>query len=78
MIDGWMGDDWLHHGAFRLANIAWLGAQTGYKGEGKAPPTGGWDDYDNFREVGSAGEWAQRSGYDQLISVSSFHAERAN
>jgi len=66
MIDGWMGDDWFHYGAFRLANIAWLGAQTGYKGAGKAPPTGGWDDYDNFREVGSAGAWAKASGYDQL------------
>jgi uncharacterized protein len=66
MIDGWMGDDWFHYGAFRLANIAWLGSQTGYKGEGKAPPTGGWDDYDNFREVGSAGDWARKSGYDQL------------
>ena len=66
MIDGWMGDDWFHHGAFRLANIAWIGAQTGYKGAGKAPPTGGWDDYDNFREVGSAGDWARKSGYDQL------------
>ncbi|WP_425228332.1 CocE/NonD family hydrolase [Sphingomonas sp.] len=66
MIDGWMGDDWFHYGAFRLANIAWLGAQTGYKGEGRAPSTGGWDDYDNFREVGSAGTWAERSGYDQL------------
>jgi putative CocE/NonD family hydrolase len=66
MIDGWMGDDWFHYGAFRLANIAWLGSQTGYKGEGKAPSTGGWDDYDNFREIGSAGTWAQRSGYDQL------------
>ncbi|MGU3391731.1 CocE/NonD family hydrolase [Sphingomonas sp. M1A8_2b] len=66
MIDGWMGDDWFHYGAFRLANIAWLGSQTGYKGEGKAPPTGGYDDYENFREVGSAGEWAKKSGYDQL------------
>ncbi|NUT01673.1 MAG: CocE/NonD family hydrolase [Sphingomonas sp.] len=66
MIDGWMGDDWFHHGAFRLANIAWIGAQTGYKGEGKAPSTGGWDDYDNFRRVGSAGEWAKLRGYDQL------------
>jgi len=66
MIDGWMGDDWFHYGAFRLANIAWLGAQTGYKGAGAAPPTGGWDDYENFREVGSAGAWAQKSGYDQL------------
>jgi hypothetical protein len=66
MIDGWMGDDWFHYGAFRLANIAWLGSQTGYKGEGKAPPTGGYDDYDNFRRVGSAGDWAKASGYDQL------------
>ncbi|CAN5558968.1 CocE/NonD family hydrolase [soil metagenome] len=66
MIDGWMGDDWFHYGAFRLANIAWLGAQTGYKGAGKAPPTGGYDDYDNFRAIGSAGDWARKSGYDQL------------
>ena len=66
MIDGWMGDDWFHYGAFRLANIAWLGGQTGYKGNGTVPPTGGWDDYDNFREIGSAGDWAKKSGYDQL------------
>ncbi|WP_447763458.1 CocE/NonD family hydrolase [Sphingopyxis panaciterrae] len=66
MIDGWMGDDWFHYGAFRLANIAWIGSQTGYKGDGKAPPTGGYDDYDNFRDVGSAGAWAERSGYAQL------------
>ncbi len=66
MIDGWMGDDWFHYGAFRLANIAWLGGQTGYKGAGSAPPTGGYDDYDNFRDIGSAGAWAAKSGYDQL------------
>jgi len=66
MIDGWMGDDWFHYGAFRLANIAWLGGQTGYKGKGTAPPTGGYDDYDNFRRIGSAGDWAKASGYDQL------------
>ena len=66
MIDGWMGDDWFHHGAFRLPNIGWIAAQTGYKGGGEAPSTGGWDDYDNFRKVGSAGDWAKKSGYDQL------------
>lgn len=65
MVDGWMGDDWFHHGAFRLANIGWIGAQTGYKGEGKAPPSGGYDDYENFRHI-SAGDWAKKSGYDQL------------
>ncbi|QQV76345.1 CocE/NonD family hydrolase [Sphingomonas aliaeris] len=66
MIDGWMGDDWFHYGAFRLANIAWLGGQTGYKAKGSVPPTGGYDDYDNFREIGSAGAWADKSGYSQL------------
>jgi putative CocE/NonD family hydrolase len=65
MVDGWMGDDWFHYGAFRLANIGWIGSQTGYKGEGKAPRSGGYDDYDNFRNV-SAGDWAKQSGYDQL------------
>ncbi|WP_294298710.1 CocE/NonD family hydrolase [uncultured Sphingomonas sp.] len=65
MIDGWMGDDWFHYGAFRLANIAWLGGQTGFKGAGKAPPTGGYDDYENFRH-GSAGDWAKKAGYDLL------------
>ncbi|UVO50268.1 CocE/NonD family hydrolase [Sphingomonas sp. SUN019] len=66
MIDGWMGDDWFHYGAFRLANIGWLGSQTGYKGEGKEPPSGIYDDYEQFRRVGSAGDWAKKSGYDQL------------
>src|SRR3569623_1649600 len=42
-IDGWMGDDWFHFGAFRLTIIGWLGGQTGYKGAGKAPPSGGYD-----------------------------------
>lgn len=66
MIDGWMGDDWFHYGAFRLANIGWIAAQTGYKGDGKEPPSGMYDDYDQFRDIGSAGDWARKSGFDQL------------
>ncbi|UZK67435.1 CocE/NonD family hydrolase [Sphingomonas sp. M1-B02] len=66
MIDGWMGDDWFHYGAFRLANIGWIASQTGYKGAGKAPPLGAYDDYETFRRVGSAGDWAKKYGYDQL------------
>lgn len=66
MIDGWRGDDWFHNGAFRLANIAWIGSQTGYKGKGQTPPSGIYDDYEQFRRIGSAGAWAKASGYDQL------------
>ena len=66
MIDGWMGDDWFHYGAFRLANIGWIGSQTGYKGSGKDPATGIYDNYEEFRRLGGANEWAKRSGFDQL------------
>ncbi|MGJ3648955.1 CocE/NonD family hydrolase [Sphingomonas sp. GlSt437] len=66
MIDGWMGDDWFHYGAFRLANIGWIASQTGYKGAGTEPPSGMYDDYDQFRDIGSAGDWAKKSGFDQL------------
>lgn len=66
MIDGWMGDDWFHHGAFRLANIGWVGSQTGYKGAGEDPATGIYDAYEEFRRLGGANEWAKNSGFDQL------------
>ncbi|OYY88633.1 MAG: glutaryl-7-ACA acylase [Sphingomonas sp. 28-66-16] len=66
MIDGWMGDDWFHYGAFRLANIGWIASQTGYKGKGSDPATGVYDNYDEFRRIGGAAEWAKASGFDQL------------
>ncbi|MDC7811721.1 CocE/NonD family hydrolase [Sphingomonas koreensis] len=66
MIDGWMGDDWFHYGAFRLANIGWIASQTGYKGSGKDPATGIYDNYEEFRRIGGAAEWAKASGFDQL------------
>lgn len=66
MIDGWMGDDWFHYGAFRLANIGWIGSQTGYKGKGEDPATGIYDNYEEFRRLGGANEWAKNSGFDQL------------
>ncbi|MBT2187747.1 CocE/NonD family hydrolase [Sphingobium nicotianae] len=66
MIDGWMGDDWFHYGAFRLTNIRWIGSQTGFKGEGKGPETGIYDNYEEFRRIGGANEWAKTSGFDKL------------
>ena len=35
MIDGWMGDDWFHYGAFRLANIGWIGGADRLQGRGQ-------------------------------------------
>ena len=66
MIDGWMGDDWFHYGAFRQANIGWIGSQTGYRGKGEDMSSGALDDYETFRRLGSAGAWARQSGFDRL------------
>ncbi|WP_414903411.1 CocE/NonD family hydrolase [Sphingomonas flavalba] len=66
MVDGWMGDDWFHHGAFRQVNIGWMQSQTGFKGAGKGPALGIYDQYETFLRFGSAGDWAKVSGFDQL------------
>ena len=66
MIDGWMGDDWFHYGAFRQANIGWIGSQTGWQGRGESPVSGAYDDYQTFLRAGSAGAWAAQSGFDRL------------
>ncbi len=34
MVDGWMGDDWFHYGAFRQTNFDYFSEQTTEKGEG--------------------------------------------
>src|SRR5216684_2151543 len=34
MVDGWMGDDWFHYGAFRNPNLDYSLGQTAQKGEG--------------------------------------------
>jgi putative CocE/NonD family hydrolase len=66
MVDGWMGDDWFHYGAFRQTNFDYFTGQTSAKGEGKDVIRAGYDDYTNFLEAGSAGAFAQAAGLDQL------------
>jgi len=66
MVDGWRGDDWFHNGAFRQTNFDYLLGQETQRGEGKPVPRTGYDDYDNFRRAGSAGDFARISGLDQI------------
>jgi putative CocE/NonD family hydrolase len=66
MVDGWMGDDWFHHGAFRQINVSWIYNQVATrKGDEK------WwrshnDEYDMWMQAVSAGELGRRRGMDQL------------
>ncbi|HEX4422044.1 MAG TPA: CocE/NonD family hydrolase [Kofleriaceae bacterium] len=66
MVDGWRGDDWFHSGAFRQTNLDYIVGQETQHAEGKPVPRTGYDDYDNFRRAGSAGDFARAAGLDQL------------
>jgi len=66
MIDGWMGDDWFHYGAFRQTNLDYFTDQTTVRGKGDDIVREGYDDYENLRRAGSAGDFARAGGLDQL------------
>jgi hypothetical protein len=66
MVDGWMGDDWFHYGAFRQVNIDYFSEQTTKKDEGEAVPRNAYDDYEAFRRAGSAGAYMREHGLDAL------------
>ena len=66
MVDGWMGDDWFHYGAFRQTNFDYITGQMTVRGEGKPVMRAGYDDYENFLRAGSAGDYATAAGLDQF------------
>jgi len=66
MVDGWMGDDWFHFGAFRQVNFDYFTEQTTVRDDGLPIPRRGYDDYENFLRAGSAGAFARAAGLDQL------------
>lgn len=67
MVDGWMGDDWFHYGAFRqgVALQFIYGQQSTRSGDFKWWQ-GEYDLYDTFLRAGSAGALAKARGLDQL------------
>jgi putative CocE/NonD family hydrolase len=66
MVDGWMGDDWFHNGAFRQPSLPYI-----YDQEATRDSTIKWwtshhDEYDMYLQAGSAGALAQRHGLEPL------------
>src|SRR5579863_691896 len=66
MVDGWMGDDWFHNGAFREQGMPYIYEQEGSRSSEAKWWTGYYDDYDMFMQSGSAGELGRRRGLDQI------------
>jgi uncharacterized protein len=66
MVDGWMGDDWFHYGAFRQQNLPYIYEQEATRENEAKWWTSHFDDYDMFMEAGSAGELGRRRGLEQV------------
>jgi putative CocE/NonD family hydrolase len=66
MVDGWMGDDWFHYGAFREQNIGYIYDQDGTRSNDATWWTDHFDDYDVYMQAGSAGELGRRHGMEQV------------
>ncbi len=66
MVDGWMGDDWFHNGAFRQLGMSYFYDQEANRKSEKKWWTSHFDDYDTFLEAGSAGELGRRRGLEQV------------
>ena len=66
MVDGWMGDDWFHNGAFRQQNMPYIYDQVGTRANEITWWTSHYDDYDMYLQAGSAGELGRRRGLEQI------------
>ncbi|HEX9207644.1 MAG TPA: CocE/NonD family hydrolase [Steroidobacteraceae bacterium] len=67
MVDGWIGDDWFHNGAFRQeATLEYIYGQEATRGGDAQWWSGTRDTYDEYLRMGSAGAMAASRGLEQL------------
>jgi putative CocE/NonD family hydrolase len=66
MVDGWIGDDWFHNGAFRQQGMSYIYEQEGTRESSAKWWSSYYDDYDTFMAAGSAGELGRLHGLEQV------------
>jgi putative CocE/NonD family hydrolase len=66
MVDGWMGDDWFHNGAFRQIGAAYIHDQEADRKNEIHWWSSYFDDFDHFLQAGSAGELGRQHGLEQV------------
>jgi len=66
MVDGWVGDDWFHNGAFRQQNMPYIYEQVATRNNSAKWWSSNFDDYDMFMEAGSAGDLGHSRGLEQI------------
>jgi putative CocE/NonD family hydrolase len=66
MVDGWMGDDFFHHGAYRQGSDGYFVGQESSRKGGDEIVTSNADDYDAYLRAGSAGDFAKLHKLEQF------------
>jgi putative CocE/NonD family hydrolase len=66
MVDGWMGDDWFHNGAFRQIGLSYIYEQEATRDNSAAWWFTDYDDYNTWMRAGSAGALAKERGMHQI------------
>ena len=73
MVDGWMGDDWFHNGAFRVGSIDYAVSQATNKANGGGEfALGAGDDYTRYLKAGSVADFARMLGITHYPGVRKF------
>jgi uncharacterized protein len=65
MVDGWMGDDWFHNGAFREQMMPYIYEQEASRDGSIKWWSDHYDDYDMYLQAVSAGRLGQSRGLEQ-------------
>jgi len=66
MVDGWMGDDWFHNGAFRQQGMPYFYDQEATRKSEAKWWTSHFDDYEICLRAGSAGELGRQHALEQI------------
>jgi putative CocE/NonD family hydrolase len=66
MVDGWMGDDWFHNGAFRQQMMGYIYDQAGSRKSDVRWWRSHHDEFEMFMQAGSAGDLGRRRGLEQI------------
>src|SRR5260221_8573060 len=69
MVDGWMGDDWFHNGAFRLPNLSYIHDQQATRANDVKWWSSHRDEYDMYMEAGTAGAPPRARGQRPMSSL---------
>lgn len=73
MVDGWMGDDWFHNGAFRISSLGFPLGQGFNKGNGGGEfALGSGDDYTRYLEAGSMDDFVRSVGAQDVPGIRKF------